>query len=234
MGRFNHEAVAVDPETGYIYETEDQGDGLIYRFVPDDRNDLHKGGKLQVLVVKSQPSLDTRNWESKDIKIGEKMEAEWMDIDDVTSPNEDLRYRGFEQGAARFARGEGMWAGKDEIFWACTNGGPNKYGQVFRYDLKENTVELFLESEDKNLLHMCDNLTVSPLGMMVLCEDNSTLNHMRYLTKEGELKTLAVNRSSRSELTGCVFSPSGKTLFVNVQDNGETVAITGPWEELWS
>ncbi|MGH3367630.1 MAG: alkaline phosphatase PhoX, partial [Nocardioidaceae bacterium] len=30
MGRFNHEAVAVDPATGIIYETEDRGDACLY------------------------------------------------------------------------------------------------------------------------------------------------------------------------------------------------------------
>jgi len=232
MGRFNHEAVAVDPETGIIYQTEDRWDGLIYRFIPLDKIDLHKGGKLQVLALKDSPKVDTRNWENSTVKIGEKMEVEWIDIDEVTAPEDDLRYRGFEMGAARFARGEGMWTGEGEIYFACTNGGPNKWGQVFRYDLKENVLELFVESTDKKTLNMCDNLTISPSGMIFMCEDNGDLNHLRYVTSKGELKTLAVNRSSSSELTGAVFSPSGKTLFVNVQEGGETVAITGPWEAL--
>lgn len=34
MGRFNHEAVAVDPATGIVYQTEDRVDGLFYRFLP--------------------------------------------------------------------------------------------------------------------------------------------------------------------------------------------------------
>ena len=29
MGRFNHEAVCVDPATGIVYQTEDRGDGLL-------------------------------------------------------------------------------------------------------------------------------------------------------------------------------------------------------------
>jgi secreted PhoX family phosphatase len=31
IGRFNHEAVAVDPSTGIVYITEDRGDGIFYR-----------------------------------------------------------------------------------------------------------------------------------------------------------------------------------------------------------
>ena len=35
MGRFNHEAVCVNPNTGIVYLTEDRNDGLLYRFIPN-------------------------------------------------------------------------------------------------------------------------------------------------------------------------------------------------------
>ena len=44
MGRFNHEAVAVDPKTGYVYQTEDRGDSLFYRFIPKVTGKLQEGG----------------------------------------------------------------------------------------------------------------------------------------------------------------------------------------------
>ncbi|MDW3192844.1 MAG: DUF839 domain-containing protein [Cytophagales bacterium] len=232
MGRFNHEAVAVDPETHIVYQTEDRPDGLIYRFVPTDKTDLHQGGQLEVLAIKGKKSLDTRNWEGKTVNLNEPMEVAWMPIDDVESPEDDLRFRGYHKGAARFARGEGMWMGDQEVYFACTNGGPKNFGQIFKYDIQDNTLELFAESEDKTVLNMCDNLTVAPNGMLFVCEDNSDLNRIHYINKEGEVKQFAINRSSDSELAGAVFSPSGKTLFVNIQVNGDTVAITGPWENL--
>ncbi len=232
MGRFNHEAVAVDPQTGIIYQTEDRGDGLLYRFIPDDRDDLQQGGKLQVLAVIDRPKLDTRNWEQTQIKPGEKHKVAWLEIDNVEAPDDDLRFRGFEAGAARFARGEGMWFTAGEIYFACTNGGPKKFGQIFRLGLEKQELDLFAESEDKTVLHMCDNLTITPWGEVLVCEDNGELNRLHLINKEGELRQFAVNRSSKSELTGSVFSPSGKTLFVNVQENGDTLAITGPWEKL--
>ena len=34
MGRFSHEALMVDPSTGYVYQTEDSGDCGFYKFVP--------------------------------------------------------------------------------------------------------------------------------------------------------------------------------------------------------
>ena len=243
MGRFNHEAVAVDPKTGIVYQTEDEGDGLIYRYIPDVRGQLHQGGKLQVMAIIDQKSCDTRNWEEQKLAIGEKLQVQWFDVEDVLSPEGDLRLRGFEQGAARFARGEGIWFGEDELYFACTNGGPNQFGQVFRYATspKEGTseeantpgiLELYAESPDKTVLHMCDNLTIAPWGDVILCEDNGELNHIRGINKEGKIYTFAVNRSSSSEFAGLVFSPSGKTLFVNIQESGETLAITGPWNKL--
>ena len=92
--------------------------------------------------------------------------------------------------------------------------------------------ELFLESEDKSVLHMCDNLTIAPWGDLFLCEDNGEENSIHIINQEGEMWVFAINKSSRSEFAGAVFSPSGKTLFVNIQEGGDTIAITGPWEAL--
>ena len=243
MGRFNHEAVAVDPGSGIVYQTEDRPDGLIYRYIPNEKENLHKGGTLQVLAIKGKKSLDTRNWKKKTMNLREPLAVEWLDIDNVLSPDDDLRHRGFDLGAARFARGEGMWYGDNEIYFACTNGGPKKYGQVFRYNPSPSegtdqeqsnpgTLELFAQSQDKAILNMCDNLTIAPWGDVILCEDNGELNYIRGINQQGELYNIACNRSSKSEFAGLVFSPSGKTLFVNIQENGETLAITGPWKSL--
>lgn len=243
MGRFNHEAVCVDPDTGIVYQTEDQGDGLIYRYIPNVRGQLHEGGRLQALAVVDQPGLDTRNWEQVSVELRKPLQVFWIDIEDVESPKDDLRYQGFDKGAARFARGEGMWFGEGELFFACTNGGPNETGQVFRYQPSsvEGTpeernetgiLELYAESPDKAILNACDNLTIAPWGDVILCEDNGELNYIRGINKDGDIYNFACNRSSSSEFAGLVFSPSGKTLFVNIQENGETLAITGPWGKL--
>lgn len=243
MGRFNHEAVAVDPRTGIVYQTEDRNDGLIYRFLPKEKGNLHAGGLLQVLSIVQGTSLDTRNWDREDMPMNLPMQVRWLNMEDVLAPEDDLRYRGFDQGAARFARGEGMWFGENELFFACTNGGPRKYGQVFKYtpssaegtpgELDQpGTLELYAQSGDKTVLHMCDNLTIAPWGHVILSEDNGERNHIRGINSRGEIYDLACNRSSSSEFAGTVFSPSGNTLFVNIQENGDTLAITGPWEKL--
>ena len=121
MGRFSHEAVAIDPDTGIAYQTEDEGNGLIYRFIPNVKGKFHKGGILQALCFKSEPSMDTRNWKKNKILLNELHDVEWITLDDVESPENDLRFRGAKNGAAIFARGEGMWFDKGKVYFTCTN-----------------------------------------------------------------------------------------------------------------
>ena len=228
MGRFNREAVAVDPATNIIYQTEDTHDGLIYRFIPDDPSDIAAGGRLQVLRVRDQASLDTRNWDAQTVSVGTELEIDWLDIEDVEAPLDDLRLRGFDQGAARFARGEGMWYGNGAVYFACTNGGKAECGQIWRL-IPDRTLELFIEPNDPGLIENADNLTVTPWGDLIVCEDGSNEQFLVGVTPEGELYKFARNAVSNSELAGATFSPDGTTLFVNIQHDGLTLAITGQW-----
>ena len=51
MGRFEHEAAAVDPSTGIVYLTEDRHQSLLYRFIPNVPGKLREGGRLQALAI---------------------------------------------------------------------------------------------------------------------------------------------------------------------------------------
>jgi uncharacterized protein len=241
MGRFNHEAVCVDPRTGIVYLTEDTHDSLIYRFIPKVKDDLHQGGKLQALKIKQKSKFDTRNWDDQNMQIGKDYLVEWIDMDEVDSVEDDLRYRGFEKGAAVFARGEGIWFGENEFYFACTSGGKKKNGQIFRYKVSEDEgtqrevanpskLELFIQPDNSDLMSFCDNLTIAPWGDIVLCEDTNSPRVIG-ITKEGQLYPIAHNVGHRSEFAGACFSPDGSVLFVNVQDAGLTLAITGPWNK---
>jgi secreted PhoX family phosphatase len=240
MGRFNHEAICVDPNTGIVYQTEDRNDSCIYRFIPTEKGNLKGGGRLQALVIKSKKKKDTRNWEADPMPISKKMEVEWVDIKDVNPAKDSIRYQAQEQGAAMFARGEGMWFGEKEVYFACTSGGRKKWGQVFRYvpspmegtaleKEQPGTLELFLEPNNRELLQNCDNLTVAPWGDIIMCEDRARPNIVG-VTPGGEMYRIAENIGRPSEFAGGVFSPSGKTFFVNIQHYGLTLAITGPWD----
>lgn len=242
MGRFNHEAIAVDPVSGIIYETEDRPDSLIYRFIPTEPGKLAKGGQLQALVFVDEKSIDTRNWKEAKVPTGKRFAVRWVDIENVDGRADDLRYRGFNLGAARFARGEGMWYGNGEIYFACTSGGKNQKGQIWRYkpspyegNKREKEapgeVELFIEPNDDALVDNADNLTVSPWGDLVICEDGKGDQFLVGVTPQGEIYKLAHNPYINSEFAGVTFSPDGSTLFVNIQKAGMTLAITGPWKK---
>ena len=266
MGRFNHEAVCVDPATCIVYQTEDRQDGLLTRFLPNEAENLAAGGKLQALAMVGKPSFDTRNWVDNDAKAqtggafqqadptdtankamptiatGTVLDVAWIDLENVDDPEDTLRYRGFEAGAARFARGEGMWFGRDAVYFACTTGGMNRKGQLWRYVPSRfegqpeerrfpGRLELFLEPNDHELVENADNLCVAPWGDLIVCEDAGRKNHLVGVTPEGQLYHFGLNVFSNSELAGSCFSPDGQTLFVNIQGDGLTLAITGPWDK---
>jgi len=243
MGRFVHEAVAVHPQEGIVYQTEDTDDGIFYRYLPNVKGELHKGGKLQCLVINEWKGVDTRNWESlksDSFPVKKSFEVSWMDMDNVEAPDDDLRLRGHKQGAAKFARGEGIWYGKKELFFACTSGGKTKKGQIFKYtpskfegqvNEKDSppTLQLYMEPNNVDTFQNCDNLTIAPWGDVIICEDKQDPRIIG-ITPQGKTYVIAKNVGYRlSEFAGPVFSPSGKTLFVNIQSPGLTIAITGPW-----
>jgi secreted PhoX family phosphatase len=249
MGRFAHEAAAVDPQTGAVYLTEDTGDSLLYRFLPERPGELARGGRLQALALLDKAGADTRNWgalkggdPSFRIAMGQPLGVRWVDLDGVESPDGDLRRRGRAKGAAVFARGEGMAFALDAsgpaIYFACTSGGAAGLGQIWRYRPgstvdKAGVLDLFVEATSDSQFEAVDNIVASPRGDIVLAEDGQGDNFVRGVTPEGVVYPIARNRyEGKSEFCGPCFSPDGQTLFVNVQRPGVTLAIKGPWDQL--
>lgn len=242
MGRFVHEAVAVDPTTGIVYLTEDQDRAGFYRFIPaqpyapDRAPDLAAGGRLQMLAVRNRPNYDCARGQT----IGEALPVTWVDIGDPDPVDaEDNPAAVFEQGwalgATRFTGVEGCWFGNGSVYFSCTDGGNASLGQVWRYRAAEDGGDLTLifESPGRRILNHPDNVCVSPRGGIVLCEDaDDARPYVRGLTPDGRLFDFAENIDNESEFAGATFSPDGRTLFVNIQDEpGATFAIWGPWEQ---
>jgi hypothetical protein len=232
MGRFNHEAVAIDPRTGIVYETEDQRDSLLYRFLPSQPNNLSAGGTLQALKIKNMPQAKT----FAGFPQGQQIPVEWVTIDNPNPATDTVRVEGFGKGAAQFARGEGIWYGKGEVYFCCTNGGsvdangrPNGFGQVWRYLPDRNTIELFVEAKSADELDGPDNIVVAPHGDLIICEDGNDEQFVVGVNPNGELYRLAKNAINDREFAGACFSPDGQTMFVNIQTPGITFAIWGPW-----
>ena len=235
LGRFNHEAACVDPETGFVYLTEDRDDSVLYRFIPKQSDQLAMGGRLQAMQVVDAPDL--RNWSAASLRPGGVSAVNWLDLDDVESPNDDLRHRARAKGASLIARGEGIHMAQGEAYICSTSGGAARLGQILRLHLsdtgEQDRLELFFESVSTRQFNFGDNLTVAPNGHLVVCEDQYTEkvdNFLRGITPEGHAYPLARLRL-QTELAGACFSPDGTTLFVNVYAPTKTLAITGPWDQ---
>ena len=242
LGRFVHEAVALDAASGIVYLTEDWHRSGFYRFLPDHAGDLAAGGRLQMLAAEGAPNLDTGTGR----RTGERRPVTWVAIDDPDPPDAETNpaavfEQGFARGGARFARLEGAWAGDGGIYFQATSGGDAGCGQVWHYRPRgadPGELALVFESPGRDWLDGPDNITVSPRGGVLICEDGRGTQHLRGLTRDGAIFDFARNTLNANEFAGACFHPDGSTLFVNIQGNtrgesadlGMTFAIWGPWE----
>jgi secreted PhoX family phosphatase len=242
MGRFTREGIAVDPKTNVIFQTEDKTDSLFYRFIPNKPGELLEGGRLQCLAVVDKAQLDTRNWKVQKIAPGTTFEVHWIDLDNPDSEEDDLRLRGFDKGAALFASGEGIFYHEGTVYFACTNGGTDAKGQIWKYfpspyegtpkeTVSPGKLELFVEPNDPEILDHPDQLTVTPWGDIFVCEDGSGDQYVVGITPERQFYKFARNAVDETELAGVCYSPDKTTMFLNNMKSGLTFAITGPWKK---
>lgn len=247
MGRFVHEAVAVDPVTGCVYETEDRPKAGFYRFTPRKPGVLANGGRLEMMKVRGNPDLI----EAAD--PNRVYEVSWVPIEDPdrahspgTQDQAGVMSQGLAQQATVFSGLEGCWWGDDVCYFISKSGGKQGTGQVWRYQPRDETLHLILESPGPHVLDNPDNVTVSPRGGLVICEDGDrSPQKLQTLSPAGVLTELAWNNLvldgqrhgfqgdfRAEEWAGATFSPDGMWLFANLQVPGITVAITGPWESV--
>jgi secreted PhoX family phosphatase len=274
MGRFRHEAAAVDPSTGIVYMTEDARNVAgLYRYLPLDPSGrpgaLARGGKLQAAKVKGVDNADLLA-----PALGDVVELEWVDIDDPDAGPGPFRgshatgeasgpfLQAWAAGALRMARGEGIWYGDGRMYIVDTSAGSNLAGQpgygegcVWMLDLTSMRMETIFASNTPSVGNNPDNITVSPRGGVLACEDGGGTmdeygfgNRLLGLTTSGESylfaknnvvlsdadvrrigKKVAANDYRGSEFCGACFDPTGQFLFVNAQAPGITFAIWGPW-----
>jgi secreted PhoX family phosphatase len=228
---------------------------------------LSDGGRLQMLAVKGIRNAEL----AAEQEHRATYRVEWVDIDDPaptfphtpgtpapTTNDEALTYVGAQgraRGAAHFSRLEGATFDNGVVYFTSTQGGGpaetgpgpiadgygNGSGQVWAYHTRARILQLLYQSPGPSTLDLPDNITTSPRGTLVLCEDNANDNYLRGLTKGGRLFDIALNRlrssggadRSNDEFAGSTFSPDGHTLFVNIQASaGMTFAIWGPWRRI--
>ncbi|MGH3343579.1 MAG: alkaline phosphatase PhoX, partial [Carbonactinosporaceae bacterium] len=249
MGRFQHEALAVDPATGVVYETEDAFDfpfGLFYRFLPDrplgGHGSLRAGGVLEAMRVPGVPDLSAVQEVATTIRG-----LEWVPVPDPLARKTPARLQDYGSRRVTHAQKlEGVWWGDDAVYFVSSfaRGGDGSRadhdGQVWRHDPVAGTLELvvvFRFDPDDQVFEAPDNITVSPYGGLMIAEDGGGQQHLVGTTSGGEAFPFARNRQNIGtpqqpefgEFAGVTFSRDGETLFANCYNPGTTFAITGPW-----
>jgi secreted PhoX family phosphatase len=247
MGRFSHEAMMVDPRTGYCYQTEDSDQCGFYLFVPNRYGLLKNGGSLFMLKVVGEFQANLGGA----FPLGTTWNVEWVPIADPTAASESVFAQGRALGGAQFRRLEGAWWGQKTGFFLSTDGGRVSEGQVFEFDPRKKLLRLIYDSPAQAETENPDNITVTPRGGLLMCEDNAgsssnDAERLLGLTLSGHAFTFAKNNVNltespngvvqpgdyrQSEWAGACYSPDGRWLFVNIQTPGITFAITGPWHK---
>jgi len=256
LGRYAHEAVAVDPKTHAIYETEDAGgpNGLYFRWTPPKGFEAGKGalrrlalseggdtaGRLQAMSCskggKHIPDLSLAT------APGTRYKVEWKDVPDRDATTVSVRKQFSDAEITRSRKLEGQWWADGGAYFVASfartsDGSANEHdGQVWFYDPATETVTLKTifgvnpnPDVDADSYDGPDNMTVSPHGGLILAEDGEGVQHLVGVTEEGKTYPMARNDLNDSEFTGPVFSADGKVLFANIQAPGHVFAITGPW-----
>jgi secreted PhoX family phosphatase len=165
-----------------------------------------------------------------------RLKVDWVDVPSPDPKDDSVRHQAAAAGAARFSRGEGVFFSGGAVYLCCTSGGRQGLGQVFKLTLGDRDgsdhLELFAESPGPSVLDMPDNIFMAPWGDLLVAEDGSGEQYVRGITPEGRVYDLARNAASGGEFAGICSSPGGDAVFVNMQREGYTVAITGPLAEL--
>jgi hypothetical protein len=192
MGRFKHEAVAVDPDTCYACMTEDHPNcSAFYRFIPNDRSgtpgSYEAGGRLQAARVIGRDNADLRT-----PAVGDEHRLEWIDLSGPDADPGDLPdgftdangtasgpfLEAWSKGALRMSRGEGICFHDGKIYVVDTAAGigpdgirGHGEGAIWEYDPREELMRAIFVAGTQIVGDNLDNIAVTPRGGVLLCED---------------------------------------------------------------
>ncbi len=252
FGRFDHEAVVIDPKRGHAYLTEDDSapNGLLFRWVPP-HGFKHGRGQLRKLADDAGALQATRCYDSggrfvddlsRATRIGTVYGVDWIDVPDRDGRTVPVREQFDDGDITRARKLEGMWWADGGAYIVSSyardeSPGEPHDGQVWFYDPKRRTLTLKVLLGTGGQFDGPDNITVSPYGGLVVAEDGDGGQHLFGATESGRTYPIARNELNVgseaepefSEFAGVVFSPDGKTLYASIQNPGILLAITGPW-----
>ena len=236
LGTFKHEAAAVDPGHQYVYLTEDQGNGLLYRSTPTSYPDLSAG------TLEAAEILDPLGQGA--IALGQVRPLVWHAVAEANplnggvqnnthTPIAERATRFQVPSATTFNGGEGCWYHADVVYFS-TKGD----GRVWALDTDANTIEILYDQSNPSGqgLTNLDNVYVSSFGDVYVAEDPGDLEIVALTPTGGVVPVLQVTGQSGTEITGPALSPDGTRLYFSSQrgpgpagNAGVTYEVTGPF-----
>lgn len=206
MGLFQHEGAAVDPIGEAVYLTEDQADGLLYRYTPDAYPDL-SSGLLEAALVSDNGSVT------------------WSEVPDPSGESATTRTQ--VDGATTFAGGEGIWYHDKAVVFTT------KFDHsVHRLDLEAQTHEVIWAGDpdglgvDGAVLSHVDNITVDDgTGDLYVAEDGGDMEVVVISAEGAVAPFVRVADHPDSEVTGPCFNPARDRLYFSSQRGPSTKTI---------
>mgnify|MGYP001822284428 FL=1 len=213
LGRFKHEAVAVDPVNKQLYLTEDDANGALYRFTPDNYPDLSSGKLEAARVIR-----------------GVTDRVEWDEVEDPSASDTPTRK---QTDSSEFIGGEGIVYYQGTVYF--TTKGDNR---VWAYDTDTHGLKIIYDHTISltPILTGVDNITAASDGSLYVAEDGGDLQIV-VITRSGELFPIVqLEGHKASEIAGVAFSPDESRLYFSSQRGvtgedagGITFEITGPF-----
>ena len=213
LGRFIHEAAAVDETRGHVYLTEDAADGRLYRFKPHRRGDLSSGTLAAARVIDDRVT--------------------WIQIPDPSAAVTPTRHQVPE--TTPFAGGEGIWWVDGAITFVT-----KRDHKLWRLDTRTRRIEIFydaLSDMSNGVLGEPDNITITHHGHVYVSEDQSDDQQVVLIDRRGWASPVVqLVGSAGSEVTGLAFNPRGNRMYISSQRGsvggtgpGVTFEISGPF-----
>ena len=244
MGRFVHEAIAVDPNTGWVYQTEDQqperASTASSRTGPGD---LAAGGSLSMLAVVGQPELRHpqrgRRSARSSRSTGSRSPTPTRRTPRATRLRSTSKVR--RSVAPRSPGSRARGAANNRIYFHSHERRRPRPRQVWELNRIRQLFERQGTSEPPVRIEGSGGARRARQHHRQPARRSRALRgrrrrpvparphppRARSSTSRSTSTRASPTRSSRARPT----RPDGETLFVNIQTPGVTLAIWGPWED---
>jgi secreted PhoX family phosphatase len=197
LGRFKHEAVAIDPVNSHLYLTEDERNGGFYRFVPANPLPDLSAGTLQIAQVVEQGGVS---------------HIVWHDVPDPAAAAERTSLQ--LQTVTHFDGGEGI-AWTEGLVYFTTKGD----NRVWRFDTRSSELEILYDAATSPTPHLTgvDNVVISASGDVLVAEDGGDMQIVLLGPDGLVLPIVQVTGQDSSEICGPAFDPSFQRLYFSSQ-----------------